>query len=393
LTEQMFETGSALYGTFIFAAVFVAIIGAMQLKREQSKERLGQHDRAPALIKAFLPGFSFGSELLLVASLWTSNLNYAVPIMLFRFLHIFAGIAVVGAIFGSHEFALQLETLGFRKCSALTDWLDHGFARTNIPLIGLHCLLCLCDVTLVQFLPWKRSAFQTESKGFPSMSVMKMAFLVKTIQATVSVIVQVTYLGATSSDKLDKPTTSPQAKALFSLNIVFSIVGVVMSLLLLFIKEKLLSTVEEQDHDQDQDQRENSGVSGGGGGGSSNDNTSSSSPGRLDEKSSYAAELHEIYCSDGAADASVNTSNPMHNKTSSGSRSGGPRQSQAQMFALEEEFLEARKSLSLAAGEAAAGEEAAAAAAAAAAAGVGVGQDSLPGPTPTPDVVPAEFIL
>jgi hypothetical protein len=329
LKEQMFETGGALYGTFIFAVLFVAIVLAMQVRREGAKDTLGQHKRTSAVYKSFLPGFSFGSEMLAVASLWSSALNFALPIMLFRLLHVLAGIAILGAIFGSSRFATRLETnvIGFRKCSTLTHLLDHGFSRANIPLLGLHCLLCLCDVTMVQFLPWKRSAFQTQSKGYPTMSVMKVALLVKAVQATVTVICQVAYLVENISDTVDTPTTSPQAKALFSLNIVFSIVGVVMSLLLLFIKKKLLSEVEDAN-----------GSGGDNSGTSDAANTPSSAP-------ATAVELHDLYQS-GGTDDSGNTSNPMHPSTGPSGGSSSDNGSCERISALEKDFIEARQTLS-----------------------------------------------
>ncbi len=67
---------------------------------------------------------------------------------------------------------------------------------------------------------------------------------VKTIQSTVSVICQISYLAANST--LDDPTTSPQAKALFGLNIAVSMMTVIMGLVMLFLKNSLLKSVKRK---------------------------------------------------------------------------------------------------------------------------------------------------
>jgi len=50
--------------------------------------------------------------------------------------------------------------------------MDMDFAREILPVVAVMIIFCMGDITLVQMLPWKRSIFYTESKGFPSMSLM-----------------------------------------------------------------------------------------------------------------------------------------------------------------------------------------------------------------------------
>merc|ERR1712178_276529 len=64
----------------------------------------------------------------------------------------------------------------------------YDFAKANIPITGVVLLLCVCDISLVQMLPWKDTAFFKESKGFPNKSLMRFALVSDIIQASVSVL-------------------------------------------------------------------------------------------------------------------------------------------------------------------------------------------------------------
>ena len=94
-------------------------------------------------------------------------------------------------------------------------------------------------------LPWKKSVFYTESKGFPSISLMELCLGVKTLQSAVSVICQISYL--VSNSNLNDPTTSPQAKALFGLNIAVSMTSVIMGMVMLLLKGSLMRSVKGKD--------------------------------------------------------------------------------------------------------------------------------------------------
>ena len=100
------------------------------------------------------------------------------------------------------------------------------------------------DVSLMQMLPWNKSVFHTESKGFPCLSLLEFCLGLDTWQASASVICQIIYLGM--SGTINDATTSPQAKALFGLNVSISIIGVVMGLLMLYLKDNLMKTVEQR---------------------------------------------------------------------------------------------------------------------------------------------------
>jgi hypothetical protein len=241
----MFTKGVALYGTSIIAGTFTLIAGALQFHRSKCPNELAQLTHFQVVLKSFLPGFSFGSELFMIIGTWREAPGVAATLLLFRLLHVFGGVALLFATFGSEDTANLIENV-LAKAPLLNEDLDHDFSRGKIPFIGAITLVTMCDVTMCQFLPWKKSTFYTESIGFPNMNTMKFALGIKSIQAFVSVVCQLSYLVATSN--INEPTSSNQAKILFSFNIVFSVLSVVLSAVLFVLKNKLLSSVQN-DHD------------------------------------------------------------------------------------------------------------------------------------------------
>jgi hypothetical protein len=59
--------------TSIIVAAFLSIAGIMHFKREAQLHRLGSLTRWETFVKSFLPGFSFGSEMLLMFGIWTQR--------------------------------------------------------------------------------------------------------------------------------------------------------------------------------------------------------------------------------------------------------------------------------------------------------------------------------
>jgi hypothetical protein len=74
--------------------------------------------------------------------------------------------------------------------------------------------------------------------------MMLLCLNAKTFQSIVNVICQISYL--VSNSTLDDPTTSPQAKALFGLNIAVSMMTVIMGVVMLFLKDSLLRSVKRK---------------------------------------------------------------------------------------------------------------------------------------------------
>merc|ERR1711871_29370 len=243
LIVTMFKKGVALSVSFSISAAFVFVCGFMQLKREVAQEYIGQISRWQVILTSALSGFSFGSEVFLIFGIWRETQAIAGTMLVGRLLHPLLLIYILCVMFLSDNIKNML-TSCVPHAKLWGSRLHMDFAREILPVVAVMIILCMGDITLVQMLPWKRSVFYTESKGFPSMSLMILCLSVKTIQSTVSVICQISYLAANST--LDDPTTSPQAKALFGLNIAVSMMTVIMGVVMLFLKDSLLRSVKRK---------------------------------------------------------------------------------------------------------------------------------------------------
>jgi hypothetical protein len=225
----------------------------MQYKKQGSNKASGGNGSilatlAPHLVamKAFLIGFSFGSELFLVIGMLENAPVLAATMTIFRLSHAAIGAALVSVLFGSSGLSTWLETTDMmRKATALPSLICEDFCRANMPLLSGVVLLSMGDCFMVQFLPWKASSVYAESQGFASLSLQRWCLGTDTVQATVSVLCQIIFL-ATRAGK-DEPNTSGQAKALFAMNITFTVLGLVWGLTTLYTKESLLSRLESEE--------------------------------------------------------------------------------------------------------------------------------------------------
>jgi hypothetical protein len=246
MVEILFSKGVAIYGAVIVAVAYTALAAVLQYKKEQlGPSKVAHLDRLPALLKSILPGFSFGSEVFLIIGMREDAPVLAFIILSFRLLHLFVGAGLNLCMFGPLEFAERLDHLVRpSKVSTLRHRKDDSFCLENIPFVGLLVLLSLTDVTMLQFMPWKApNKFYVESKGMPTMTMLKVCLVTKAVQTTVSVACQLAFLTMKSS--LNDAATSGQSKALFSANIIISVTNVLLGLVLLFLKEGLLKDIEE----------------------------------------------------------------------------------------------------------------------------------------------------
>jgi hypothetical protein len=245
VSEVLFEKGIALCGSSGVAVIFMAIAVFMQYSGEKSSHDVAKRPRIGTIISSFLCGSSFGSEVFLVMGLFSSAPLLASTMVAFRSLHFLGGVTLMMALFGSEQTAQRLKGM-LGEISTLRSSISMQFSRENMKVVGVLALFIFCDLSMVTFMPWKASRFVDESKGFPCISVLKLSLTVKTIQSTVSVFCQIYFLVVSGEGNLSDPATSPQAKALFFVNIGLSLVGVVMSLLTLCLQERLLGTLEEE---------------------------------------------------------------------------------------------------------------------------------------------------
>ena len=112
-------------------------------------------------------------------------------------------------------------------------------------MVGVVVLLSVCDVTMLQLLPWRRSYFYDESKGFPTFSLMKFCLGIDAVATVGSVTTQILFLNNTSN--VNNPATSDLAKAVFALNIAFSIMGGILGLMFMYLKGELLRSADKKD--------------------------------------------------------------------------------------------------------------------------------------------------
>jgi hypothetical protein len=99
-------------------------------------------------------------------------------------------------------------------------------------------LLAFADVSMFQFLPWKKNEFFDLSQGYPTMTIMKVCLTTKTVQSIVSVSCEISYLLMSSS--LDDSSVDGQAKALFILNIAMGAGTIIMDVLMLCLRGEVL---------------------------------------------------------------------------------------------------------------------------------------------------------
>merc|ERR1711871_960395 len=243
LIVTMFNKGVALSVSFSISAAFVFICGFMQLKREVAQEYIGQISRLKVILTSALSGFSFGSEVFLIFGIWRETQAIAGTMLVGRLLHPLLLIYILCVMFLSDNIKNML-TSCVPHAKLWGSRLHMDFAREILPVVAVIIIVCMGDIPLVQMLPWKKSVFYTESKGFPSISLMQLCLGVKTLQSAVSVTCQVLYL--VSNSNLNDPTTSPQAKALFGLNIAVSMTSVIMGMIMLLLKGSLMRSVKNK---------------------------------------------------------------------------------------------------------------------------------------------------
>jgi hypothetical protein len=234
----MFKDGAALYGSFIMVLVFIVIGSVVQVKREMHPDRLGQLSRFKCFVKAAASGLDFGTEVFLIAAIWENSTGIALGMIMFRLLHLFGALFLLISTYVHNPEILRYVGYIVRDARSTSDLIDKEFTRDNVALVCTVSLSMMCDLSMVEFLPWKQSKFFQESHGLPSMYVLKFYLEISVVHSIVSVICEIAYLATYSG--LDDATTGEQAKALFGLNIAFSIGGLFLSFIMYVLKGELL---------------------------------------------------------------------------------------------------------------------------------------------------------
>ena len=248
LVEAMFEDGLALVITFTCMAVFGAVGGLVTYMREKEPVSLANYSRAEAMYTSMIPGMSVGADVVLMAGVWATSPGLGATMLLGRLLHVVGGIALSACLFGPVERvrgASAYLDYFVRDAHVQREYLDGEFVRENVYMVQSVVLLSLCDVTMLHFLPWKKSRFFVVSEGYPSQSLMQTSLLIKTVQSFVTVACEISYL--MYSNDAANPMSSPAAQALFYMNIIFGVITVVMDLLMLCMRGEILRSVETEE--------------------------------------------------------------------------------------------------------------------------------------------------
>lgn len=169
----------------------------------------------------------------------------AVVMVVFRLLRLMVATGFVMTMFGSDAVGRWLESKSIvGKATKVREQLEDQFSRDNMSLVGGIVLVSFCDCSFLQFLPWRPSLVFTESKGFPTISVLRWCLSAMVIQSTISVICHIIFLVLANRDEEEVPMTA-QEKALFGLNITSAIIGAVMGIVMLCLKDGLISRLED----------------------------------------------------------------------------------------------------------------------------------------------------
>lgn len=240
LISLIFTDGVALYGTFSLTFGFIAVVAGAYFLKEKHPDDLAQLSKFQTFTKSFLAGSTWGSELFLIAGLFEDSPDYAIAMLCLRLLHFVCGAIVLYGMLGKKgTFRDRINKRLVHHSheeKGLPDMLNHDFLRENIPVVNLLMLLTMCDCTIVQFMPWRKSHMYSQSKGFATKGLMKFVLGTKTIQCILSTVVQIAYLASTDDAE---PTTNVEAQALFGLNIAFSVTSVIFSTLSYLLRLKL----------------------------------------------------------------------------------------------------------------------------------------------------------
>ena len=260
IAQMLFTDNVAYIVSFIISAIFAALCGLMQYMRAgddntmqgrqegEVQQKVGQLSIFLGLVKGALPGFSFGSEAVLIIGIMPVSPILAGTMIVFRLVHIVATLFLITILFGSkstREYLRNGSSAFLKEAVTWSELFHYDFAKSKIPITGVMLILCACDISLVQMLPWNNTAFFKESKGFPSKSLMRFALGADMVQASVSALCSIIYIGSAMSADAKNPTTSSQAQVFFGLNITVSLLTVIVSFVLLYLKDRLLQMTDE----------------------------------------------------------------------------------------------------------------------------------------------------
>ena len=171
--------------------------------------------------------------------------SLAILMLVFRLTHVVATTLLMIVLFGSTsviEYMSKHQSAMMNKVASWRGLLHYDFVKANITMTGVTLFLCALNITLLQMLPWNNTPFYEESQGFPSKLLMRFALCIDMIQASVSALCSMIYIGSALTKGVKDPTTSIEAKIFFGLSIVASLMTVIMSIVVLFFQYSIGKT-------------------------------------------------------------------------------------------------------------------------------------------------------
>ena len=254
----LFKDNAAYYAAFMVSASFGIVCSLMYYERtvaireqQESKETGIEDDKrhlAPLSLYqvvtiAPLPGYSFCSDIILIIGIMTEYPAVSAVMVVFRLLHAAATLFLLTVLFGSKsskEYLSKHNYTFLREAASWSELFHYDFARINISITGVVLMLCVCDISLVQVLPWRSTKFYEESQGFPSKSLMRFALGTDMVQASVNALCSITFIGISLNK--EGSSTNVAVQTFVGISIAASLATALTTIMLLFLKERLLKT-------------------------------------------------------------------------------------------------------------------------------------------------------
>jgi hypothetical protein len=249
VVEAMFTKGVGLSLSFGVAALFVCLAGAMHYMKmgynKNAEHKLGALGVPQVVLKSAMPGFSLGSEVVLIMGMIPAAPYLGWAMLAARVLHPCSVFVLTISMFVPDSACLP----AYFRNMMLKSPLGQEFTRRKVPAVCVLLLASGCDCTMLQLMPWLESTFYQESMGYPSLDLMLLCMVIKTAQSLVSVICQAIFIFEKSN--LDDPLMTTQAKILFGMSIALSAAQLIMGLMMLLVKWSVLKKVDvEEAQDQ-----------------------------------------------------------------------------------------------------------------------------------------------
>lgn len=116
-------------------------------------------------------------------------------------------------------------------------------------------LLSLCDVTMLQYMPWKKADFYMISEGWVTARLMMYCLVIKCVDTLITVACEIAYLDTADADA--------QTESFYSLNVIFGGVTIIADVLVLCLRVNILGTDGDEDGADGKPEKGNDAIGGG----------------------------------------------------------------------------------------------------------------------------------